>query len=105
MVLQDLIHVKPIKSKNYTVKQSKLEIADKIPLRSFILAPSNSGKTTLIVHLILQVYHNAFERVYIWSPSTFRDPAWKPVIEYIKDDLKVDNKKINACLITTYLQN
>ena len=86
-ILKDLIDVKPIKSKNYTVKQSKLEIADKIPFRSFILAPSNSGKkTTLIAHLILQVYHNAFARVYIWSPSIFRDPSWKPFIEYIKDD-------------------
>ena len=95
MVLEDLIDAKPIKSKNYTVKQSKLEIADTVPFRSFMLAPSNSGKITLIVHLILKIYRNVFERVYIWSPSIFRDPAWKPVIEYIKNDLKVDNKKRN----------
>ena len=54
------------------------------------------------MHLILQIYHNAFERVYIWSPSIFRDPAWKPVIEYIKDDLKVDNKK-DKCLFDNYV--
>ena len=102
MVLQeDLIEVKPIKSNTYTVKQSKLEIADAVPFRSFILAPSISGKTTLIVHLILRIYRNVFERVYIWSPSIYRDPAWKPVIDFIRHALKVNDKKENTYTIHT----
>ena len=89
----NLKEVKPIKSKNYSVKQSKLTIADTIPFRSFLLAPSKSGKTTLIAHLILKTYRNAFERIYIWSPSIYRDPAWKPVIHYIEKDLEENLKK------------
>ncbi len=88
--MNHLTEVKPIKSKDYKVKQSKLEISDSIPFRSFLLAPLNSGKTTLIAHLILKVYRHCFERVYIWSPSVYRDLAWGPVIEYIKKDLNVN---------------
>ena len=46
---RELGQVKPIKSKEYQVKQSKLEIADAIPFRSLFLSPSTGGKTTLIV--------------------------------------------------------
>ena len=52
MELKDLREVKPIKSNDYTVKQSRLEIADAVPLRSMLISPSTGGKTTLIVHLI-----------------------------------------------------
>ena len=60
---RELRAVKPIKSKEFHVKQLKLEIADAIPFRSLILSPSTGGKTTLIVHLIVRVYKNCFSGI------------------------------------------
>ena len=44
----DIPIIKPIKLKEYEVKQSKYNIASKLPIRSIILGPSGSGKTTLL---------------------------------------------------------
>ena len=74
-----LTEINAIKTKDYEIKKSKLEIADQPPFRSIVLAPSNSGKTTLLVHLILNVYKNCFNRIYIFSPSISSDDAWAPV--------------------------
>ena len=52
-----LTEIKAIKTKDYDIKKSKLEIADQPPFRSIFSAPSNSGKTTLLCHLILHVYN------------------------------------------------
>ena len=34
-----------------------------------------------------------FERIFIWSPSINADPAWKPVKQYIRDKMRVDDTK------------
>ena len=44
----DIPNIKPIKLKEYEVKQSKYKVASKLPMRSIILGPSGSGKTTLL---------------------------------------------------------
>ena len=73
------ITIEPIKLKEFEVKQSKNDVAPKIPFISVILGPSGSGKTTLLQNLILNVYKNCFSRIYIFSPSSDVDMTWEPV--------------------------
>jgi hypothetical protein len=60
----------------------------KLPTRATILAPSFSGKTVLISNLILDVYRNCFNRIYIFSPTINIDDNFKPVKEYITNEIK-----------------
>ena len=77
--------IKPIKLKEYEVKQSKYNVVSKLPLRAIVLGPSNSGKSILIQNMILDIYHKCFSRIYIFSPSINVDyQTWQPV----KDDFK-----------------
>ncbi len=64
--------INQIALKEYGVKQSKYNIVGKLPIRSIFLAPSSSGKTVLIQNMILDIYRDLFERVYIFSPSVHR---------------------------------
>ena len=57
------IVVEPTKEAIFTVKQSKYDIAPRLPMRSIILEPSGSGKTVLLTNLILKVYRDTFERI------------------------------------------
>ena len=76
----DIPIIKPIKLKEYEVKQSKYNIASKLPIRSIILGPSGSGKSILLQNMILDIYKNCFSRVYIFSPSINVDyQTWEPV--------------------------
>jgi ABC-type multidrug transport system ATPase subunit len=58
-----------------------------------LLGPSGSGKTILLQNLILNIYRNCFERIYIFSPSVDVDTTWAPVKKYIEEDLKIDVKR------------
>ena len=46
--------IKPIKVKEFEVKQSKYPHCGKLPIRSIVLGPSGSGKTVLLANLILK---------------------------------------------------
>ena len=81
-----IIH--PIKSINFECKQSKYNRVPKLPMRAMLLGPSGSGKTVLLQNLILDIYKNCFEMIYIFSPSIHIDTIWKPVIKYIEEELK-----------------
>ena len=81
--------IKPIKVKEYQVKQSKYEYVSKLPTRSVINAASGSGKTVLIQNLILDIYKGCFSRIYIFSPSIDIDDTWLPVKKYISEELTV----------------
>ena len=84
------IDIKPIKTKEYTVKQSKYEILKgTIPTRSILLGPSGSGKTILLQNMILNLYRDCFERIYIFSPSINHDQTWEPVKQYIEEKLEL----------------
>ena len=85
--------VKPINVKEYEFKQSKYEVAPKLPASMIISAPSGSGKTILLQSLILDIYRNCFARIYIWSPSINVDSIWTPVKKYINDEMKVNTEK------------
>ena len=80
--------IEPIKVKEYEVKQSKYHQCGKLPIRSILLGPSGAGKGILLQNMILDIYRGCFERVYIFSPSSFVDKTWEPVKEYL-------NKTIN----------
>ena len=84
-----MTEIKPIKCVEYHCKQSKCENVGKLPIRSIILGPSGSGKTVLLTNMILNIYRNCFERIYIFSPSINVDSTWIPVKEYIEKDLQV----------------
>ena len=75
--------IEPIKVKQYEVKQSKYPQCGKLPVRSILLAPSGGGKGVLLQNMILDIYRNCFERVYIFSPSIHVDQTWLPVKEYL----------------------
>ena len=90
MILPD---VKPIDEIKYDFKQKKHEVVPKLPMRAMIVGPSSSGKPTLLVSMILDMYIGAFERVGIWSPSVNLDSVWLPVKKYIQEGLKVDTDK------------
>ena len=81
-------NIEPIKVKEYEVKQSKYHQCGKLPIRSILLGPSGAGKGILLQDMILDIYRGCFERVYIFSPSSFVDKTWEPVKEYL-------NKTIN----------
>lgn len=85
--------IKPYKSTEYEVDQSKYDSVSKLPTRSLIIGPSGTGKSVLLHNLILNVYRGCFSRVYIFSASIHLDMSWKPVIKYLKDHLHQDEKK------------
>ena len=93
--------VKPINVKEYDFKQSKYEVAPKLPFSMIITGPSGSGKGILLQSLILDIYRDVFARVYVWSPSVSIDPNWSPVQRYIQTELKVDTEK-EKCFFDEY---
>ena len=84
-------HIKPIKVKEYEMKQSKYEMVPRLPIRSIILGPSGSGKTILLQNMVLDIYRDCFSRVYMFSPSVDVDSTWKPVKDYIEKAMKVQH--------------
>ena len=77
--MSDIPIVKPINVKEYDFKQSKYEVAPKLPFSQIITGPSGSGKGILLQSMILDIYRDVFERIYIWSPSISVDSNWLPV--------------------------
>ena len=83
--------IKPIKTKQYDVPESRYKQAGKLPFRSIILGSSGSGKTILLQNMIIDIYKQIFERIYICSPSIDVDyQTWLPVKKYIKNELKLE---------------
>ena len=80
--------IKPIKLKEYEVKQSKYNVVSKLPMRAVILGPSGSGKSILLQNFILDIYHKCFSRIYIFSPSINVDyQTWQPVKDMITKEI------------------
>ena len=89
----DIPNIKPIKLKEYEVKQSKYKVAAKLPMRSIILGPSGSGKSILLQNMILDIYAGCLSRVYIFSPSINVDyQTWEPVKKYLNDEVNNGDK-------------
>ena len=83
--------IEPKEMKEYIVKQSKYEVVGKLPIRSIILGPSGSGKTVLLQSMVLDLYRDCFDRIYIFSPSIDVDHTWAPVKSYIQNNMKVSH--------------
>ena len=81
--------IKPISVKQYEVKQSKYQQAQKLPVRGILLAPSGGGKGVLLQNMILDIYRDCFERVYIFSPSINVDHTWLPVKSYLDNKINL----------------
>ena len=73
----------------YTCKQPKDSVVPRLPMTGVLLGPSNSGKSTALVSMILEQYRGCFERIYIASASINVDDSWKPVKKYIEETMKV----------------
>ena len=85
--------VKLFPSTSYDVKQPRDQVVCRTPSNGILCAPSASGKTVLLVSMILEQYRGSFERVYIMSPSIDMGPQWEPVKEYIRKDLGVNTDR------------
>ena len=94
--------VQPINTKIYDFKQSKYEVAPRLPFGQIITGPSGSGKGILLQSMIFDIYRDVFERIYIFSPSISVDNNWLPGKKYIQDNLKVDLEK-EKCLFDEYI--
>ncbi len=71
--------VKPAKMKEYEFKQSKYDVAPRIPFSQIVVGPSGSGKTILLQSMILDLYRDCFSRIFIFSSSIHVDSVWTPV--------------------------
>ena len=86
--------LKPIGLKEHTCKQGNYcYIVPKLPMRSMLVGPSGSGETVLLTNMILGIYKSCFSRTYIWSPSIEVDNTWKPVKDYIRDNIKPNDRE------------
>ncbi len=86
-------NIRPIDEIRYEFPQTKYEVVPKVPFRAIITGPSGSGKSVLLVNMVLKIYPKVFSRIYIWLPSTNVDTIWNPEKKYIKEDMKVDTEK------------
>ncbi len=67
----------------YEVAVPRYEACQELPLRTILLGLSGFGKTVLLASMILDLYKDCFERVFIFSPSVFVDDVWAPVRKYL----------------------
>ena len=74
-------YVKPAKTKEYEFKQSKYDVAPRIPFSQIVVGPSGSGKTILLQSMILDLYRDCFSRIFIFSSSINVDSVCLPVKE------------------------
>lgn len=88
-----MARIEPEKVPNYTTAQSRYDIVPRCPFRMIVCGPSGSGKSILLQQLILNVYRDAFSRVFIFSPSVHIDSTWLPIRDFIRKHLKVDLDK------------
>ena len=61
--------VKLFPSQTFDVKQPRDPVVCRTPSNGILCAPSASGKTVLLVSMILEQYRGCFERILVFSPS------------------------------------
>ena len=55
-----------------------------LPTNFLLAAPTASGKTQIILNLILKYYRGMFARISIFCPSIRLDPQFKPLLEHLE---------------------
>lgn len=64
-------------------------VLPKPPFRMCLIAPPNSGKTTLLVNLLTNPafgYTKYFKKIVVWSPTLEQDPTWSALPDSILQD-------------------
>jgi predicted alpha/beta superfamily hydrolase len=89
--MQEIPIIKPVKLTDFKTKQKKYAMVGKFPTRALLCGPSGSGKGILLSIMILDIYRDCFNRIYIFSPSINVDMTWEPVKQYIEKDMKVQH--------------
>jgi hypothetical protein len=80
------LSIDPLDETTIIVKQpEEYNYLPSIPNRIAILAQSNSGKTVLIINMLLKVYLKKYDDIYIISHSINIDPAWKALKDKIPE--------------------
>ena len=54
--MENIPVIKPIKTKEYEVPESRYKQVGKLPFRTIVLGSSNSGKTRLLQNMIIYIY-------------------------------------------------
>ena len=65
-----------------------------------LVGPSGSGKTVRLTNIIPDIYKGCCSRIYMWSPSIEVDNSWKPVMDYIRDHIKPNDRE--TCYFGSY---
>jgi hypothetical protein len=52
-------------------------------------APSGTGKTVALTNLVLDIYKDCFEKIYIFTPTVFIDDNWTVVKRYIEKEMDI----------------
>ena len=81
--------IKPISIKQFETKQSKYDQVQKLPVRAILVGPSGAGKGVLLQNMILDIYRDCFERVYVFSPSIFVDHTNKAITDYLDSKIQL----------------
>ena len=83
--------VAPISQPDWHSKPSRYQTAlpDAGITNGLLVAPSFTGKTTLLSSWLLDWFRGSYARIYIFSPNAFT-PEWEPVKDYIERELGVD---------------
>ena len=55
-----------------------------LPTSFLLAAPTASGKTMIILNLLLRYYKDMFARIWIFSPSIKLDPQYAPLRKYLE---------------------
>lgn len=69
----------------------------KLHFNMLLLASRNSGKTSVIINLLLQGYKHIFNSIFVFSPTVFQDSKWKA--------LKIDPNQLFSEYTDEYLQS
>ena len=64
--------IKQISIKEYIVKQSKYDQAQKLPVRCILLDPSGGGKGVLLQNMILDRGRNQLQQLQYLNPAEWR---------------------------------
>ena len=71
--------INPLTLQNMIYQRVSIHSVENYLLRMVMNGPSGSGKGILLQNIILDIYRDCFERIFIWSPSINVDDNWKPV--------------------------
>ena len=80
-----MFHNGPVATKQYTHTQSKYSDTPKLPARFLLAANTNSGKSNLLLNIILDLFRDCWERIVVFSASFNTDSIWDPFKAYCRE--------------------